>query len=833
MECYRGQIMPSVFARKSAAAGWGILLAAIWVFCTAGPAICGPGPENTVVVVNADSAASKCLANEFINLRGVPACNVIYLTLGDLANYELIDVNVFRERILDPVFKEIESRGLAGQIDCIAYSTDFPYAVQTQPDAGSTQLSPQSNPLASINSVTYLHYWVSQKLLSQYLNLNSNLYFGRSRPSPYKFPNLTLKPESSAKFNDVNQLLMKQKYDQALPLIQDIITQNPGQAMLHFILAKCLAKNGKDDDAIAALKDAHKDGMRMNGLSSLQEFQTLVKKEEFQKLEQDYTIPLEVAPPRAFSASEKYASARHGAASQAAGPSFMLCTMLGYTSGRGNSMAEALECLRRGASADGTRPAGTIYFMTNNDVRTKTRRWAYDSAVAELAKLSVAGKIVQGNVPEKSSDVAGLSAGIAGFSWQKSGSTILPGAICEHLTSCGGIMAAGGGQTPLSEFIRYGASGASGTVTEPYAIQSKFPNAFVQSYYASGCTLAEAFYLSVAGPYQLLIVGDPLCRPWAKIPKVSLEGLPDKAPAKGTLALKPSAQTDEKFAPKRFELYLDGKLVKSVEPGKTFEFDTTAIADGWHELRTVVVCNDSIETRGSLKSPLTVANTGKTASCKTARTKANIGDTIRLSLAAAGAKNISVVHNGRTLKSQKGDKGVLDLPAAEFGAGKISLQAVAEFDDAGKQNAVLSEPLEIEIALPVLPPIQTQGNDIKIAVGKGPLQKADLKGERGILTGIKAGEQFAIVIPLDAKEDGVHQIQVCLPGKIEVRLDKQVLSNGEQNGWNMLLANLGKGSHELTLIGQAAKDAEILDVRFGLAGVKSLLPKPAKPKTGK
>ena len=60
------------------------------------------------------------------------------------------------------------------------------------------------------------------------------------------------------------------------------------------------------------------------------------------------------------------------------------------------------------------------------------------------------------------------------------------------------------------EFLRHGAAGSSGTVTEPYAIQAKFPTPFIQTVYAHGYTLGEAFYQSVSGPYQLLIVGDAL-----------------------------------------------------------------------------------------------------------------------------------------------------------------------------------------------------------------------------------------------------------------------------------------------------------------------------------
>ena len=69
---------------------------------------------------------------------------------------------------------------------------------------------------------------------------------------------------------------------------------------------------------------------------------------------------------------------------------------------------------------------------------------------------------------------------------------------------------------PLTDLIRHGAAGASGTVAEPYAIAAKFPSPFIHVHYVRGASMVEAFYQSVSGPYQLLIVGDPLCRPWSK-----------------------------------------------------------------------------------------------------------------------------------------------------------------------------------------------------------------------------------------------------------------------------------------------------------------------------
>ncbi|MGA2254846.1 MAG: TIGR03790 family protein, partial [Thermoguttaceae bacterium] len=179
------------------------------------------------------------------------------------------------------------------------------------------------------------------------------------------------------------------------------------------------------------------------------------------------------------------------------GRHYLLSMMLAVTSGRGNTRAEALRYLNRSAAADGTHPRGTIYFVQNGDVRSKVRQAGFPDAVKKLNALGVVAEILQGNVPERKKDVEGAMLGVADFDWKASQSTILPGAICEHFTSFGGDMHTSAGQTPLSELLRYGATAASGTVTEPYAIPYKFPSPMVQVHYARGCTVAESFYQSV------------------------------------------------------------------------------------------------------------------------------------------------------------------------------------------------------------------------------------------------------------------------------------------------------------------------------------------------
>jgi hypothetical protein len=111
----------------------------------------------------------------------------------------------------------------------------------------------------------------------------------------------------------------------------------------------------------------------------------------------------------------------------------------------------------------------------------------------------------------------------------------------------------------------------------------------VQVHYARGCTLAEAFYQSVYSPYQLLLVGDPLCRPWADPPQVSVTGVKPNAVVRGTLTLKPTAALVHGKAVEEFELFVDGQRVARGQPGDALSLDSTLVSDGHHEMRIVAV----------------------------------------------------------------------------------------------------------------------------------------------------------------------------------------------------------------------------------------------------
>lgn len=818
-------------------------LAALTVIVAlASPAQAGGGPENVVVVVNAESWASLAVANEFVRLRRIPPDNVIYLD-GLLGNFERIGIDEFREKILGPVLETIRRRGLEGQIDYVVYSADLPWGVDVGKDAAGRKLPGFITLTASINGLTYLHQKVMARDI-EYLNLGANGYVRRPRKEVRQAA-WTEEDRRAMAFAVAS--IADQKWDGAAPVFERLARAHTETPDLSYNHACCLARLGKPDEAMAALQKAVDAGWAdANHTLKDEDLTTLRQRDDFKRLvekmkQSAFTIPASVG----FRAAGGWLP--DGRPSTVEGARrYLLSTMLAVTSGRGTSVREAVEGLRRSAAADGAAPKGTIYFMKNGDIRSTTREWAFAATAAELRKMGVASEVIDGVLPKQKADVAGAMIGTAGFDWPSSGSTILPGAICEHLTSCGGIMSQGGGQTPLSEFLRAGAAGASGAVTEPMAIQAKFPTALVHVHYARGCTLAEAFYQSLAGPYQLLIVGDPLCRPWAKAPEVRVDGLAASATVKGTVKLRPDVKKDAGVAIERYELFVDGRRRSEARPGETLELDTRTLPDGWHELRVVAITADAIQTQGRAVLPIAVANQGRVLKV-TAPAGATVSLDQRLKLRAAmpGAKQIRFYHNGRELASLRGAEGEVEIDATRLGLGPVRIQAVALLTDppdkpadaaapgtpandvAAAAQCVTAAPVEVTVTSPAplparQPPEGTPGGKgLRLVFEDADPLAIDTTRDGSWLAkaGVRKDQPFALEGWVDVPADDVHQFQVSGNVEAQIEVDGRPIGRVVRGKWQFLTVALAAGSHEVRLTGRGDGS---LDVRFGGPGAFSL-----------
>lgn len=93
-----------------------------------------------------------------------------------------------------------------------------------------------------------------------------------------------------------------------------------------------------------------------------------------------------------------------------------------------------------------------------------------------------------------------------------------PGALAETFvsTSARAFTPQTDGQSMIADLIASGVTGVKGYVTEPYTFALAHPD-IIFDRYTAGFNLAESFYMgSLVLKWKDLVVGDPLCRPYAK-----------------------------------------------------------------------------------------------------------------------------------------------------------------------------------------------------------------------------------------------------------------------------------------------------------------------------
>jgi hypothetical protein len=436
-----------------------------------------------------------------------------------------------------------------------------------------------------------------------------------------------------------------------------------------------------------------------------------------------------------------------------------------------------LDCLQRGAASDGTKPDGTVYICQNDDVRSKARAPFFPFLQKGMEKLGRRVRTLEkgadgqtGIVPVGKDDVIGAVVGAAGFNWASGKSVMLPGAIAEHLTSFGAHFGTPG-QTKLSEFIRNGAAGSSGTVVEPLSHHQKFPNPILHIFYAEGCSLAEAFYQSIWGPFQLLVVGDGLARPFATFTEVKVDA--PQHPWTGTVTLTP------KNGGGNFELWVDGRRVGA---GGTFDLDTTALDDGYHDVRVVSVSGDDIETRSSTSLQAVVTNHGTPPAIESSDSRVEYGEMIVLK--ARGAKAMKALHHGRVVASA--EKSPLLVPSAAIGPGPVRITPLLVLADG---STCRGAPRRFDIVMPAVEqtgrgdlPVKaglrgtakTAGGEVVIAVTNlGDGSGGKTAGEQ--LRHLKQAEWFELAGELEVVKEGMQELSFTGTGKLTLELAGKVL----------------------------------------------------------
>ncbi|MCH2113933.1 MAG: hypothetical protein MK171_03335 [Pirellulales bacterium] len=403
------------------------------------------------------------------------------------------------------------------------------------------------------------------------------------------------------------------------------------------------------------------------------------KRKEFVGMTNFYA-PAENAPAtvsQGFRAQYKWSPG--GKRTDGHGLRYYLSAMLGVTNGRGNSVDEILRYLRRSATADGKKPRGTIHFVKNKGPRSRARDSGFDKAALEIRRAGVNADVRDGKFLKGAAAVMGMTTGWAQLEVQKSGCNYLPGAFCDNFTSAGGNFIkpkVAPGQTCVSEFLREGAAGANGTVVEPFSIAQKFPSAGLHVHYVHGCSMAEAFYQSVYCPYQQILVGDPLCQPWANFPRVAVEGMAGSRIIRDTIEIVPVAKTTVPGGIRSLELYVDGKRVQRANPGKKFMLDTKFLDDGPHELRVVAVDGSSIETQGRWTGRVIVKNGADAIELSVDRRDIVEGmRRLAVKVVSTQADPVALYHQGREVGRVAKGSGVVHISVAKLGSGPVALFA--------------------------------------------------------------------------------------------------------------------------------------------------------------
>ena len=292
----------------------------------------------------------------------------------------------------------------------------------------------------------------------------------------------------------------------------------------------------------------------------------------------------------------------------------------------------------------------------------------------------------------KNEDVLGASLGAAKIPWARSGSTFMPGAICDNFTSHGGWFEKK--QTHITDYLKFGAAGASGAVYEPYTIPPKFPHAMIHVHFARGCTLGEAYYQSISSPWQMLIAGDPLCKPFAILPEFEVEGLADGDEVRKDFSIQMQARNNSP-AISHFELFVDGKKIESVDESERRSFAVNDLSPGYHELRVVGIGASLIGTRKSQRIGFSVKDGNKSAQLKAEGSgKFPLAGTVTVHANTTVGNRIVILQNSRPVARIDGKSGSANIACKNLGQGKTKLRAVVSHNS----KVISSVPIEIEIS---------------------------------------------------------------------------------------------------------------------------------------
>ena len=230
----------------------------------------------------------------------------------------------------------------------------------------------------------------------------------------------------------------------------------------------------------------------------------------------------------------------------------------------GDSLAHAKQLVDQGVASDGSFPIQPVVLAKSSDPARNIRYPFFDNAIFNV-QLRGNASIMRTNCDSIAwgTNFMGFETGLANYTVPSSSFT--PGAIADSLTSYGGLLFGGSGQTSLLAFLNAGASGSYGTVQEPLADPTKFPDPQVYFFQSRGFSLAESYYQSVNAPYLGLVVAEPLAAPCRQAGSGKWPGTNSHPVLSGTVQLPLSFSSPPQGDPlQQIDLFVDGKYFQTL-----------------------------------------------------------------------------------------------------------------------------------------------------------------------------------------------------------------------------------------------------------------------------